>query len=176
LHVQDTTELFFEDCRIPKSNLLGEEGQGFKYLMEKLQQERLVVAMAAQALAERCLGITLEYVKERNVFGQPLGLFQNTQFVLAQAATEIQVGRCFVDEITRQHLAGQNVVREVSMAKLWIGDTLNKIAYRCQQLFGGYGVCREYEISRIWGDARIQSIYAGTSEIMKLIISRGLGL
>ncbi len=176
LHVQDTTELFFEDCRIPKANLLGIEGQGFKYLMEKLQQERLVVAIAAQALAERCLELTLDYVRERSVFGQPLGLFQNTQFVLAQIATEVQLGRCFLDEITTQHMFKQNLVQEVSMAKLWIGDTLNKIAYRCQQLFGGYGVCKEYEISRIWGDARIQSIYAGTSEIMKLIISRGLGL
>lgn len=176
LRVQDTSELFFEDCHIPESNLLGQEGQGFKYLMEKLQQERLMVAIASQALAERCLEITLKYTGERSLFKQPLSAFQNTQFTLAEIATEVQIGRTFLDALIAQHMMKRNVVHEVSMAKFWIPDTLNKIAYRCLQLFGGYGVCKEYEISRIWCDARIQSIFAGTSEVMKLIISRGLGL
>lgn len=176
LRVQDTTELFFDDCRIPKSNLIGKEGFGFKYLMQKLQQERLVVAIASQALAERCLQLAVDYVKERQVFNKPLSSFQNTQFTLAEVATEVKIGRCFLDEIINQHIANQNLVQEVSMAKFWIGETFNKIAYRCLQLFGGYGVCKEYEISRIWCDARIQTIYAGTSEIMKLLISRGLGI
>lgn len=176
LHAQDTAELFFEDCRIPAANLLGQEGYGFYYLMEKLQQERLVAALVNQTLAERCLEITLDYVKERQVFGRPLSKFQNTQFCLAELATEIQVGRSFVDALILQHLAKKNVVQEVSMAKYWICEMLNRVANRCLQLFGGYGYCSEYEISRLFVDARVQTIYAGTSEIMKLIISRGLGL
>lgn len=176
LHAQDTAELFFEDCRIPAANVLGEEGKGFSYLMQKLQQERLMVSIVAQASAERSLKLTLDYVKERQVFGKPLSSFQNTQFTLAEIATEIQVGRSFLDALILQHIAGENIVQEVSMAKLWIGELENRVASRCLQLFGGYGYCKEYEISRLWTDARVQTIYAGTSEIMKLIISRGLGL
>lgn len=176
LHAQDTAELFFSDCRIPASNLLGGEGSGFKCLMQKLQQERLMVSLVAQASAERCLELTLNYVKERNVFGKPLAQFQNTQFVLAEIASEIAVGRSFLDALVLQHMAGKDVVHEVSMAKLWVCEMENRTASRCLQLFGGYGYCREYEISRMWTDARIQTIYAGTSEVMKLIIGRGLGL
>lgn len=174
LHAQDTAELFFEDCRVPAANVLGGEGNGFKCLMEKLQQERLIVSIMAQGAAERCLELTLEYVKERQVFGKPLSAFQNTQFTLAEIASEIQVGRSFVDTLILQHMAGKNIVQEVSMAKYWICEMENRVASRCLQLFGGYGYCREYEISRLWADARVQTIYAGTSEIMKLIISRGL--
>lgn len=176
LHAQDTAELFFDDCRIPASNMLGGEGNGFKCLMQKLQQERLMVSLVAQASAERCLKLTLDYVKERNVFGKPLARFQNTQFVLAEIASEIEVGRSFLDALILQHMAGKNVVQEVSMAKLWICEMENRTASRCLQMFGGYGYCKEYEISRMWTDARIQTIYAGTSEVMKLIIGRGLGL
>lgn len=176
LHAQDTAELFFEDCRIPAGNRLGIEGEGFKYLMQKLQQERLMVSLVAQASAERCLKLTLDYVKERTVFGKPLAKFQNTQFVLAEIASEIQVGRSFLDTLILQHMAGKNVVQEVSMAKYWVCEMENRVASRCLQLFGGYGYCKEYEISRLWTDARIQTIYAGTSEVMKVIISRGLDL
>lgn len=176
LHAQDTAELFFEDCRVPASNRLGMEGEGFKYLMQKLQQERLMVSLVAQASAERCLKLTLDYVKERTVFGKPLAKFQNTQFVLAEIASEVQVGRSFLDTLVLQHMAGKNVVQGVSMAKYWVCEMENRVASRCLQLFGGYGYCKEYEISRLWTDARVQTIYAGTSEVMKLIISRGLGL
>lgn len=176
LHAQDTAELYFEDCRIPADNLLGQEGQGFYYLMQKLQQERLVAAMINQSVAEHCLEITLQYVKDRQVFGRPLSKFQNTQFCLAELATEIQIGRSFVDALILQHMAHHNVVQEVSMAKYWICEMVNRVATRCLQLFGGYGYCSEYEISQLFVDARVQTIYAGTSEVMKLIISRGLGL
>lgn len=176
LHCQDTAELFFDNCRVPAANLLGEENHGFYYLMQKLQQERILAAITNQALAERCLDLTINYVKERNVFGRSLSKFQNTQFVLAEVASEIQIGRSFVDALILQHMSGKNVVQEVSMAKYWICEMLNRTATRCLQLFGGYGYCKEYEISRLFVDARVQTIYAGTSEIMKVIISRGLGL
>ncbi len=176
LHAQDTAEMFFEDCRVPAANILGGEGNGFKCLMQKLQQERIMVSLVAQASAERCLELTLDYVKTRNIFGQPLSKFQNTQFTLAEIASEIQAGRSFIDQLVLQHMAGKDVVQEVSMAKYWICEMENRVASRCLQLFGGYGYCKEYEISRMWTDARIQTIYAGTSEVMKLVISRGLGL
>ena len=176
LHAQDTAELFFDDCRIPADNLLGQEGHGFYYLMQNLQQERLVVAMINQAVAQRCLDITIQYVQERQLFGKSLSRFQNTQFCLAELATEIQIGRTFVDALVMQHMVQKDIVQEVSMAKYWICEMVNRVATRCLQLFGGYGYCSEYEISRLFVDARIQTIYAGTSEVMKLIISRGLGL
>jgi acyl-CoA dehydrogenase len=176
LHAQDTAELFFDNCRIPAANLLGQEGYGFVYLMEKLQQERLVAAIVNQAMAERCLEITLSYVKERQIFNKPLSKFQNTQFCLAEIASEIQVGRSFVDALILQHMAHKNIVQEVSMAKYWVCEMVNRVASKCLQFFGGYGFCSEYEISRIFVDARVQTIYAGTSEVMKMIISRGLGL
>ena len=176
LHAQDTAELFFEDCRVPAANILGGEGNGFKYLMQKLQQERIMVSLVAQASAERCLELTLDYVKNRVLFGKPLSQFQNTQFTLAEIASEIQLGRSFMDQLVMQHMAQKNVGNEVSMAKYWVCEMENRVASRCLQLFGGYGFCKEYEISRMWTDARIQTIYAGTSEVMKLVISRGLGL
>ncbi|MBC7075611.1 MAG: acyl-CoA dehydrogenase family protein [Syntrophomonadaceae bacterium] len=176
MHCQDTAELFFDNCRVPAGNLLGRENEGFIYLMEKLQQERLMAAILNQSLAERCLEITLDYVKERKLFGKSLSKFQNTQFTLAEVATEIQLGRSFVDALILQHMEGKNVIQGVSMAKYWVCEMLNRVATRCLQLFGGYGYCKEYEISRLFVDARVQTIYAGTSEVMKLIISRGLGL
>ncbi|MEN6324964.1 MAG: acyl-CoA dehydrogenase family protein [Syntrophomonas sp.] len=176
LHAQDTVELFFEDCRVPAENMLGGEGNGFKCLMQKLQQERLMVSISAQASAERCLELTLNYVKERSIFGKSLSKFQNTQFTLAEIASEIQIGRSFIDQLVLNHMAGKNIVQEVSMAKYWVTEMENRVASRCLQLFGGYGYCKEYPISRMWADARIQTIYAGTSEVMKLVISKGLGL
>ena len=176
LHAQDTAELFFEDCRVPAANLLGKEGNGFVYLMQKLQQERLMAVVLNQVLAERCLQITIDYVKQRFAFGKPLAAFQNTQFVLAEIATEIQIGRSFTDALVLQHIAGNNIVQEVSMGKYWVCEMASRTANRCLQLFGGYGYCKEYEISRLWADTRVQTIYAGTSEIMKLLVSRGLGL
>ncbi len=176
MHAQDTAELFFDNCRIPSANLLGKEGQGFMYLMQKLQQERLVAAIINQGMAERCLELALDYVKERSLFGKTLSKFQNTQFTLAEVAVDIQLGRTFIDQLILQHMSGNNIVHEVSMAKYWICEMANRTATRCLQLFGGYGYCKEYEISRLFADARVQTIYAGTSEIMKVIISRGLGL
>ena len=179
LHAQDTAELFFEDCRVPASNVLGGEemvGRGWYCLMQKLQQERLMVAIASQGSAERMLELTLEYVQERSQFGKPISKFQYNAFTLAEIATEIQLGRTFVDALTVQHMAGNDVVKEVSMAKYWITEMENRVAGKCLQLFGGYGFCKEYEISRLWTDARVQTIYAGTSEIMKLIIGRSMGL
>lgn len=175
-HAQDTAELFFEDCRIPAANMLGNEGEGFRMLMTKLQQERLMCALAAQASAEGALEITIDYVKERQIFGRSISSFQNTQFVLAEVATEIQLGRSLVDQLVLLHMAGKSIVHEVSMAKYWITEMDTRISSRCLQLFGGYGYCDEYKISRMWSDSRVQSIFAGTSEVMKMIISRGLGL
>ncbi len=176
LLAQDTAELFFDDCRIPADNLLGEEGMGFTYLMEKLQQERLVCALGSQAAAERCLEMTIDYVKEREQFGRPISKFQNTQFVLADLAAEIAVGRSFIDDLINNHTAGNQVARETCMAKLWVCEMAQRVADRCLQFFGGYGYSREYPISRFYADARIQTIYAGTSEVMKMIISRSMGL
>ncbi len=176
LKAQDTAELFFDDCKIPEDNLLGEPGQGFIYLMQKLQQERLIAALASQAAAEKCLELALDYVKERQLFGKPLSKFQNTQFVLAELASEIAVGRSFIDNLIMNHMAGKDIVTETCMAKYWVCEMHKKVADKCLQLFGGYGYCAEYPISQFYLDARIQTIYGGTSEIMKLIISRSMGL
>lgn len=176
LKAQDTAELFFDSCRIPKENLLGHEGMGFIYLMHKLQQERLVCALASQAAMEKCLSITIDYAKERKLFGKPLSKFQNTQFVMSQMASEIAVGRSFIDDLIRHHIQGDDVVKETCMAKYWICETAKRVADRCLQLFGGYGYCTEYPISRFYVDARIQTIYAGTSEVMLMIVSKMMGL
>jgi len=176
LKAQDTAELFFDDCRISSENLLGEEGKGFIYLMQKLQQERLVCAIGSMAAAERAIEVTIDYVKERRVFGKPLSKFQHTQFLLAELASEVTAGRCFVDQLINNHIAGKDVTKETCMAKYWVCEMAMRVADRCLQLFGGYGYCTEYPISRFFVDGRIQSIYAGTSEIMKLIVSRLMGL
>jgi len=176
LKAQDTAELFFDDCRIPAENILGQEGLGFIFLMQKLQQERLVCALASQAAAEKCLEMTIEYVKERKLFGKPLSKFQNTQFLIAELASQITAGRCFVDDLINNHVAGVDVTTETCMAKYWICEMAMHVADRCLQLYGGYGYCVEYPVSRFFVDGRIQTIYAGTSEIMKLIVSRSMGL
>ncbi|MBY6052905.1 acyl-CoA dehydrogenase family protein [Cytobacillus firmus] len=176
LHCQDTAELIFEDCRVPKENLIGEEGKGFLYLMEKLQQERLVVAIAAQVAAEEMLNLTINYVKNREAFGKPVSQFQNTQFKIAEMATDIEMGRVFLNQLITEHMAGINVVTKVSMAKWKLTENARKIAAECMQLHGGYGYMEEYEIARRFRDIPVASIYAGTNEIMKTIIAKNMGL
>jgi acyl-CoA dehydrogenase len=176
LRGQDTSELFFEDCRVPVTNLLGREGTGFKMLMEKLQQERLVVAVGAMASARRCLEDTIAYTKQRRAFGQPIAAFQNTQFKLAEMMTEVEIGQAFVDRLLVAHVRGDDVVSEVSMAKWWTTELLKKVSSQCLQLHGGYGFMMEFPVATDYADAAVQAIYAGTNEIMKVIIARRMGL
>jgi acyl-CoA dehydrogenase len=173
---QDTAELAFADCRIPAGNLLGQEGMGFMMLMQQLQQERLCVAILSQASAEKVLEDAIAYTQERKAFGRSISKFQNTQFTLAQCATEIEVGRAFLDSLVGRHVAGDYLVKECSMAKLWQTEMQGRIVDACLQLYGGYGYMLEYPISRAYVDARVQRIYAGTSEIMKVIIAKQMGL
>ncbi len=173
---QDTSEMFFEDCRVPTANLLSVEGAGFMMLMQKLQQERLMVAIGAQAVAEQVLRDTIAYTKERTAFGKPISKFQNSQFELVECATKLQIGRAFLDQVIAQHIAGKNLVTECSMAKWWITDMSQEVIDRCLQLFGGYGYMLEYTVARAFMDARVQRIFAGTNEIMKVIIAKQMGL
>ena len=175
-HSQDTAELYFTDCRIPKANRLGEKGSGFLKLMLKLQQERLVCAIGAVAAAESMLEMTIKYCKERTAFGRPLTKFQNTQFEIVEMATETRLGRTFVDKLIADHMEGKEIVVDVSMAKYWTTDMASRVADRCMQLFGGYGYCEEYPIARAWRDIRVTRIFAGTNEIMKTIAARFMGL
>jgi len=175
-HSQDTGELFFNDCRIPKENRLGEKGSGFLKLMLKLQQERLVCAIGAVAGAEYMLDLTIKYCKERTAFGRPLSKFQNTQFEIVEMATEVKLGRTFIDKLIADHMEGKEVVIDVSMAKYWTTEMASRVADRCVQLFGGYGYCEEYPIARAWRDIRVTRIFAGTNEIMKVIAARFMGL
>jgi len=175
LDAADTSELFFEDVALPASSLLGtEEGQGFAQLMRELPQERLIVAIHAMAMMERALDLTIAYTKERQAFGRKIIEFQNSQFVLAECKTEATVAKVFLDHCIAQHLDGKLDTSTASMAKYWHTDLLGKITDRCLQLFGGYGYMDEYPISRLYRDARVMRIYAGTNEIMKLLIARGL--
>jgi acyl-CoA dehydrogenase len=175
-HSQDTAELFFTNCRIPKANRMGDKGTGFLKLMLKLQQERLVCAIAAVAAAELILEITIQYCKERTAFGRPISKFQHTQFELVEMATEVKLGRTFLDKLIVDHMEGRNIVVEVSMAKFWTTDMACRVADRGVQLFGGYGYCEEYPIARAWRDTRVMRIFAGTNEIMKSIAARFMGL
>jgi len=172
---QDTAELFFEDCRVPVANLLGKEGKGFYYLMQKLQQERLIVGIGCQAAAEAVFDYTLTYCQERTAFGQAIGKFQNSQFKLAEMATELEIGRHFLDRLLLDHVAGKDVLKETCMSKWWHSDMLKRVADQCLQLHGGYGYMEEYEVSKAFLDARVQSIFAGTNEIMKIVIAKQLG-
>ncbi|WP_249593891.1 acyl-CoA dehydrogenase family protein [Peribacillus frigoritolerans] len=176
MHSQDTAELIFEDVRVPASNLLGAEGKGFYYLMNKLQRERIFSTLRSQVMAEEMLNVTLAYVKERQVFGQPLSKFQNTQFTLAEIATQVQLGRTLLDEVIKNYMNGQDIVSEVSMAKWWISDMARKIAPMCMQLHGGYGFMEEYKIARMYRDIAANPIFAGSNEIMKVIIAKNMGL
>ncbi|MGG3914593.1 acyl-CoA dehydrogenase family protein [Rossellomorea vietnamensis] len=176
LHCQDTAELIFEDCKVPKENLIGEEGNGFRYLMNKLQQERLIVAIAAQTASEEMFSLTMEYVKSRQAFGRPVSQFQNTQFKMAEMATDIEMGRAFLDGLIAEHMHGMDVVTKVSMGKYRLTEMARQIAIDCMQLHGGYGYMEEYPIARRYRDIPVASIYAGTNEIMKVIIAKNLGL
>jgi acyl-CoA dehydrogenase len=176
LHAQDTSEIAFQDCRVPASNLLGQEGQGFKMLMQQLQQERICIGVCALASCRRALADTVAYVKQRHAFGQPIAAFQNTQFKLAELATQVEVGQAFVDRLLAAHVRHDDVVTEVSMAKWWTTDLQKRLTAECLQLHGGYGFMTEYPISTDYADAAVQSIYAGSNEIMKVIIARRMGL
>ncbi|MGH1561660.1 acyl-CoA dehydrogenase family protein [Mumia sp. DW29H23] len=176
LHAQDTSELFFDDVRVPAANLLGAEGEGFLGLVRNLPQERISIAAASVAAAEGVFERTLAYCKDRHAFGQPIGSFQNTRFVLAEIATELQVSRAYLDEMVRRHVAGELSAEDAAAAKWWCTEQHVRIVNRCLQLHGGYGYMREYRIARDYEDARITTIYGGTTEIMKEIVGRGLGL
>jgi acyl-CoA dehydrogenase len=172
LHAQDTCELFFENVEVPKENLLGNEGEGFKYMMTELSQERLVVALSAIGAAEGTVEKTVQYTKERMAFGKPIAELQNTRFKLAEQATEVQVGRIFADQCITLHCDKKLDQATASMAKYWLTDLQSKVADECLQLHGGYGYMWEYQVARAWADARVQRIYAGTNEIMKELIAR----
>lgn len=175
LKSNDTSELFFNDVRVPTANLLGhEEGQGFVQLMQQLPQERLLIGAQAIAMIERALAVTIDYVKERKAFGQKVIDFQNTQFKLAELKTEATVGRVFYNDCVARHLGGNLDTATASMVKYWLTDLQCKVVDECLQLHGGYGYMNEYPIARMYRDARVQRIYGGTNEIMKLVIARTL--
>ena len=174
MKAQDTSELFFNEARVPMTNMLGEEGQGFFYLMQELAWERLQVAVSAVASMEAALEWTIDYAKERMAFGEPIINLQNTQFKLAEAKTEVTVARTFVDKLISLMLEDKLDAETAAMAKWWTSDLQNKVIDECLQLHGGYGYMWEFPIARAWADARVQRIYAGSNEIMKVIIGRGL--
>jgi acyl-CoA dehydrogenase len=175
LKANDTAELFFEDVRVPADALLGaQEGQGFVQLMQQLPQERLLIAIYAMARIERALAVTLDYVKSRKVFGQAVIEFQNSQFVLAECKSEATVAKVFVDHCIERHLRSDLDTATASMAKYWVTDLQCRIIDRCLQLHGGYGYMNEYPIARMYRDARVERIYGGTNEIMKVLIARTL--
>lgn len=174
LKAQDTSEMFFDNVRVPVENVLGEEGRGFAQLMKELPQERLSIAITAMSASQRALDLTLEYVKERQAFGQPIFDFQNTRFTLAEMKTEIEVGWAFLDKCIAAHMEHELEGHEASMAKLWTTELQGRVIDKCLQLHGGYGYMSEYPIAKMYTDARVQRIYGGTSEIMKEIIGRSL--
>ncbi|MFB7894423.1 acyl-CoA dehydrogenase family protein [Microbacterium sp. NPDC056044] len=176
LHAQDTSELVFEDVRVPAANLLGAEGDGFFGLMRNLPQERLSIAAAAVAASEGVLERTLAYVKDRKAFGKPIGSFQNTRFELADMVTAVDVSRAYIDRSICAHSAGALSAEDAAAAKFWTTEQYVQVVNRCLQLHGGYGYMREYRIARDYEDARITTIYGGTTEIMKEIVGRSLGL
>jgi acyl-CoA dehydrogenase len=176
MHAQDTSELFFAGVRVPASNLLGEEGGGFVALMQNLPRERVAIGTAALAGAEKAFEETLEYCKQRQAFGRPIGKFQHNRFVLAEIATELAVARAFTDRCVTEHNAGRLSTEEASMLKYWNTELCVRVVDRCVQLYGGYGYMREYPVARAYADGRAQTIFGGTTEIMKEIIGRGLGL
>jgi len=176
MHAQDTSELFFQDVRVPVANRLGEEGQGFYQLVHNLPQERISIALAGVAASRFALEKTLAYVKERTAFGRPIGTFQNSRFVLAELATEVQMAEVFVDRAVAALNGGELTTEDASMAKWWCTELNKRVVDRCLQLFGGYGYMLEYPIARAYADARVTTIYGGTTEVMKEIIGRSLGL
>jgi long-chain-acyl-CoA dehydrogenase len=175
-HSQDTAELFFHDVRVPAENLLGEAGAGFRYMTANLAQERLSIALSAVAAARGALQVTLEYVKQRQAFGQAIGSFQNSRFALAEMATEIELATAFCDQAVLALNRGELSPQDAAMAKWWATELQGRVADRCVQLHGGYGYMLEYPIARAYVDARVTRIYGGTTEIMKEIIGRSLGV
>ena len=176
MHAQDTAELFFTDVRVPVANRLGDEGAGFRHLVTNLPQERLSIAATGVAAARAAFDQTLAYVKERHAFGQPVGSFQNSRFRMAEMATEIEIAQSFVDRCVLALNAGELTAEEAAMAKWWCTELQGRVADACVQLHGGYGYMTEYPVARAFADARITRIYGGTTEIMKEIIGRYLGL
>jgi len=173
-HSADTSELSFEDVRIPAENLLGEEGRAMEYMMRKLPQERLIIAVASIAAAQKAFDLTCEYVGTRTAFGKTVGSMQNTRFALADLKADLSVGWAYVDQCLGELTAGTVSTERASIAKLWVTEMQGRLVDRCVQFFGGYGFMREYEICRMYADARVQRIYGGTSEIMREIIARSL--
>jgi len=176
LHGQDTAELSFTDVRVPKENLLGEEGQGFIYLMMNLPQERLIIGVQAVAACEAIFELCLDYAKNRQAFGKPIGKFQHNRFLLAEMATEVTIARTFIDDCVMKHIEGKLDASGASMAKWWTTELQNKLAGQGVQLHGGYGYMMEYPIARAFIDSRISTIYGGTTEVQKEIIGRSLGI
>jgi alkylation response protein AidB-like acyl-CoA dehydrogenase len=175
-HSQDTAELSFSEAHVPVENLLGREGEGFRYLVSNLPQERLSIAASAVAAAAAALGWTLDYVRERQAFGQPIGSFQSSRFTLAEIRTETDIARTYVDRCTEALNEGDLTPEDAAMAKWWCTDLQGRVVDRCLQLFGGYGYMLEYPIARAYADARVTRIYGGTNEIMKEIVGRSMGL
>jgi alkylation response protein AidB-like acyl-CoA dehydrogenase len=175
-HGQDTAELSFSEVRVGLENLLGEEGEGFRYLVSNLPQERLSIAASAVAAAEAALAWTLDYVRERRAFGRPIGSFQSSRFALAEMRTEVDIARVYIDRCVQELDAGALSAEDAAMAKWWCTDLQGRVVDRCLQLHGGYGYMLEYPIARAYADARVTRIYGGTNEIMKEIIGRSLGL
>ncbi len=174
-HAQDTAELFFRDVHVPVENLLGKEGEGFIYLMHNLPQERLAIAISAQVGAERALDLTTQYCQERYAFGRPIGKFQNSRFRLAEMATEVEIGRVFVDHCIALQMEKKLTPEKAAMAKWWISDMQKRVVDQCLQLHGGYGYMLEYPIAKLYLDQRVDPIHGGTNEIMKEIIGRSMG-
>lgn len=175
-HSQDTAELIFNNCCVPASNLLGKEGQGFYYLMSNLQGERLVNCILLQSAAQAMLEMTIKYCRERLIFGKPVSSMQHNQFKLVERATDIELGRIFVDQLIADHVSGKDIVKRVSMGKYWLAEMANRVAYDCVQLHGGYGYMEEYAICRFARDIRPFTIFAGSTEVMKLIVARLMGI
>ncbi len=173
---QDTAELYFNDCRVPVGNRLGMKGGGFMMLMEKLQQERLMCALLGVVAAEHMLETTIRYCQETTAFGKPLTKTQTNQFKIVEMSTEAKLGRTFVDKLIADHMEGNSIVVEASMAKYWTTDMAMRVADGCMELFGSHGMCEEYPIARAWRDTRVMSIFAGTNEIMKGIAAKFMGL
>ena len=176
MKAQDTAELFFDEVRVPAANLVGQEGRGFMHLMDALPQERLSIAVVAVASARAVFDLTLEYCKGRTAFGTPIGSFQHNRFVLAELATEIEVAETYLEKAVLEHNAGRFDVQDAAMAKWWTTELQQRVVDRCVQLHGGYGYMLEYPVAKAFVDARVQTIYGGTTEVMKEIIGRSLGV
>jgi alkylation response protein AidB-like acyl-CoA dehydrogenase len=176
LKAQDTAELFFDDVRVPATNLLGTEGHGFFHLMHNLPQERLSIAAVAVAASRLILDLTVDYCKGRTAFGRPIGKFQNTRFELAEMHTEVSIAETYIEKAILEHNAGRFTVEDAAMAKWWTTELQKRVVDRCLQLHGGYGYMLEYPVARAYLDSRIQTIYGGTTEIMKEIVGRSLGV